>query len=155
MNLVFLDTEFTNFSNPELISIGLASLNDENFYAESHYVASSCSDFVWKAVIPLLSHNDPMSDEQLRIKVLKWIDSIRSERPIIICYDSDYDRILFLRLFNNNPPAFMILRSIGYRHINGLKRAEFYAKYTLDEHHALNDAMALRFAYRGWTRAVR
>jgi len=32
--LIFIDTEFTNFSNPQLISIGLAASTGEEFYAE-------------------------------------------------------------------------------------------------------------------------
>ena len=35
--LVFIDTEFTNFHNPKLISIGLASETGETFYAEIPY----------------------------------------------------------------------------------------------------------------------
>lgn len=72
-----------------------------------------------------------------------------------MCYDSDYDRMLFLRLFDSNPPSFLIFRGIGYRHINGLMRADFYSENNLDEHHALSDAMALRYGFRGWTRSVR
>lgn len=34
MMLVFLDTEFTNFEKPELISIGLAAIGAPDFYAE-------------------------------------------------------------------------------------------------------------------------
>lgn len=155
MNLVFLDTEFTNFNDPELISIGLASSDSVNFYAEVDYVASSCSEFVHKVVVPLLSCNSQISTEHLRDKILRWLDSIRGTSPILICYDSDYDRILFLRLLDNNMPNFLILRNIGYQHIDGVKRADFYLSNNLDEHHALNDAMALRYAFRGWTRTVR
>lgn len=155
INLLFLDTEFTNFSNPELISIGLASSNGENFYAEAYYTDSSCSDFVREVVIPLLSRTDQISCEHLRLKILRWLDSIRGTNPIVICYDSDYDRILLLKLLKNNPPSYLFFRSLGYRHINGFKRAAFYVKNNLDEHHALNDAMSLRYAFRGWTRNVR
>ena len=32
--LVFLDTEFTDLLNPELLSLGLATLDGREFYAE-------------------------------------------------------------------------------------------------------------------------
>lgn len=44
---IFIDTEFSDFVNPELISIGLVteSGNDE-FYAELPVDQSRCNDFV-------------------------------------------------------------------------------------------------------------
>lgn len=155
MDLIFIDTEFTKFSNPELISIGLASSGGENFYAEVDFPETSCSEFVRESIIPLLSGTERISHESLRIKILEWLESIQSTSPIIICFDSEYDRVLFLRIFDNHPPSFLFFRGIGYRHIDGLKRADFYLKNKLVEHHALNDAMALRYAFRGWTRPVR
>ena len=42
--LVFLDTEFTDLLNPELLSLGLATLDGREFYAEldvkSHVIIS-------------------------------------------------------------------------------------------------------------------
>jgi hypothetical protein len=155
MLLIFLDTEFTGFDNPDLISLGLASLNGKEFYAEVPFTHPSCSQFVLDVVLPLLSGTFQAPIDDLHKTILNWFDSIREDNPVIICFDSIYDKNLFLKLFPNNLPSFIKLRKIGYRHINGLMRSEFYEKNNLSEHHALNDAMALRYAFRGWVRAVR
>lgn len=39
---VFIDTEFTNFLNPHLISLGMASEYGEDFYAEVPYPRLLC-----------------------------------------------------------------------------------------------------------------
>jgi hypothetical protein len=51
---VFLDTEFTDFVRPRLISIGMAARSGQHFYAEVPYSDKECSEFVRKTVIPLL-----------------------------------------------------------------------------------------------------
>ena len=56
--LIFLDTEFTSFESPELISIGLAASSGEDFYAEVPFAVASASPFVCDVVIPLLD-KDP------------------------------------------------------------------------------------------------
>lgn len=154
MNLIFLDTEFTNFSDPELISIGLVSSNDERFYAEVPYKGSSCSEFVHMVVEPLLSGNEVPLDV-LQAKLADWLYTICDSNPVVICFDSDYDRILFLRLFENKLPVRVNFRNLRDRHINEIMRTEFYKKNEFSEHHALNDALALRNAFRGWVKDVR
>ncbi len=45
--LVLLDTEFTAFVRPDLISIGLVAKDGREFYAErTDYHRDACSDFV-------------------------------------------------------------------------------------------------------------
>jgi hypothetical protein len=51
---IFLDTEFTDFIDTHLISLGMAAESGEEFYAEVPYPSEACSDFVREAVIPLL-----------------------------------------------------------------------------------------------------
>lgn len=155
MLLVFLDTEFTTFRNPELISIGLAATNAQEFYAEIPYTHSSCSQFTHEVVIPLLTGTGHTSPEKLGEEILNWLNSIRKDDLVVLCFDSNYDKVLFLKIFADNPPKFIIFRGIGYRHINGAMRADFYRENALREHHALNDAMALRYSFKGWLKAVR
>jgi hypothetical protein len=53
--LIFLDTEFTSFDHPELISMGLVGEDGREFYAErTDYQRDACSDFVLETVLPLL-----------------------------------------------------------------------------------------------------
>lgn len=42
---VFIDTEFTDLLDPQLISIGLVAESGEEFYAELPYEVRACSVF--------------------------------------------------------------------------------------------------------------
>lgn len=58
--MVFMDTEFTSFASPELVSIGLAASTSEEFYAEVPFPAAAASPFVHEVVMPLLG-SDPQA----------------------------------------------------------------------------------------------
>ncbi len=149
--LVFIDTEFTNFSNPQLISIGLAAATGETFYAEIPYQRAECSDFVKEVVIPLLGAN-PTSDscdaDELRERLRTWLSIVKRHDDMDVCFDSEYDWQFFSQIFSNQPPAFCRARNIGFYEVNELLRYEFHEKNQKPEHHALNDAEALRYAFR-------
>jgi len=54
--LIFLDTEFTQFDRPDLISIALVGEDGREFYAErTDYHRDACSEFVRKEVLPAYS----------------------------------------------------------------------------------------------------
>jgi hypothetical protein len=53
--LVFLDTEFSDFTRPDLISLALVAEDGREFYAErTDYTATRCTEFVRETVLPLL-----------------------------------------------------------------------------------------------------
>ena len=55
--LIFIDTEFTDFADTELISIGLITDSGEHeFYAELPVNRRKCSDFVIETVLPQLGN---------------------------------------------------------------------------------------------------
>lgn len=149
--LVFVDTEFTDFYDPHLVSIGLAAATGETFYAEVPYRREQCSDFVKEVVIPLLGAN-PVTDlcdaDELRARLRTWLSIVKRHDDIEVCFDSDYDWQLFIQIFDNHPPAFCRPRNVGFYEINELLRYEFHKKDQRPEHHALNDAKALRYAFR-------
>jgi hypothetical protein len=76
---IFIDTEFTDFIDPHLISIGMASASGEEFYAEVPYPDKGCSAFVREAVIPLLGRlpDAACSLEDLHFKIIEWLERIR------------------------------------------------------------------------------
>ena len=54
--LVFLDTEFTKFNRPDLISIALVSEDGREFYAErTDYRRDECTAFVCETVLVRIS----------------------------------------------------------------------------------------------------
>ncbi|MFC6520885.1 hypothetical protein ACFQAT_15195 [Undibacterium arcticum] len=57
--LIFLDTEFTDFIDIELISIGLVSQDGREFYAERNdFDVAKCNNFVRAGILPMLTQND-------------------------------------------------------------------------------------------------
>ena len=147
--LIFLDTEFTSFESPQLISIGIAASTGEDFYAEVPFPTTSASPFVRDVVIPLLN-NDPQAYcpfEELHVRVRNWLTVVTTGVGIVLCFDSHYDESLFRSIFDGYPPGFLRFRNVD-RNINELLRHEFHTKNSLPEHHALNDAQAMRYAFR-------
>lgn len=67
---VFLDTEYTNFHAPGLISIGLVAETGEEAYFEVQYDASECSEFVRAVVVPLLGREPNAIVPHYRITAL-------------------------------------------------------------------------------------
>lgn len=148
-HLIFLDTEFTSFESPKLISIGLAASTGENFYAEVPFATTSTSPFVRDVVIPLLNQ-DPAAYcqfDELNVRIRNWLTVVRTGVEIVICFDSQYDESLFRSIFDGYPPPSLRFRNVDGK-INELLRHEFLVKNMLPEHHALNDAMAMRYAFR-------
>lgn len=146
---VFLDTEFTDFINTELISIGLAAESGEVFYAEVPFEIRECSEFVKAEVIPLL---DPMSYacsvNDLRNRLHNWLKLVRpSHDDLEICFDYRIDWKLFFDALGDYVPPWCKPRLVGGNIIE-LLRCEYHQKNNLPEHHALNDAMAMRYAFR-------
>lgn len=148
--LIFLDTEFTSFDSPALISIGLAATSGEEFYAEvAPLPEAPMSTFVRDVVIPLLDNNPQVRCpiDELHIRIRHWLVVVQNSPEITICFDSHYDEVLFKAIFDGHPPRHLRFRNV-YRNIVELLRHDFHKKNSLPEHHALNDARGLRYAFR-------
>lgn len=150
--LVFLDTEFTDFNEPQLISLGMVTQALEEFYVEVPFPLHKCSSFVVETVVPLLGQYPdpdcfcPLPD--LRLRILKWLEIVRrSGDDIEICVDYEGDWDLFVTALDNRVPAWCKPRHVG-RNINELMLWDFHKRHNLPEHHALFDAMANHYAYR-------
>jgi len=147
---IFIDTEFTDFTDTHLISIGLAAESGEEFYAEAPYPAHACSPFVREVVIPLLGQipHSACEADDLRSRLLTWLKLVRPRNiDIEICFDYQTDWDLFARALDSQIPEWCHPRLISYG-INELLRYEFHQKNNLPEHHALYDAQANRYAFR-------
>jgi hypothetical protein len=147
---VFIDTEFTDFVNPQLISLGMVTAMGGEFYAEIPYTPADCSDFVHEIVIPLLGRfpDAICSSKELSTRLSTWLEAIKMHHDRIeICCDSQTDWDLFIKAIAYQVPAWCVQRMIG-RNINELFYQAFYKKNNLPEHHALYDARANRYAYR-------
>ncbi|WP_061945383.1 3'-5' exoribonuclease [Collimonas pratensis] len=147
---IFLDTEFTDFIRPHLISIGMVTDSGDEFYAEIPYPESECSDFVRETVIPLLGRfSDAIySKEDLSVRLRIWLELVRAQRDHIeICVDSQTDWDLLINALEYQVPKWCRQTFVG-NSIDELVRCDFYRTNKLPEHHALYDAMANRKAFR-------
>lgn len=147
---VFIDTEFTDFIDTHLISIGMAAESGEEFYAEVPYPDNACSAFVREAVIPLLGRlpNADCPAQELRTRIVTWLQIIkRRDEEVEICFDYQTDWDLFLEALDYRMPPWCRQRLVA-SNINELLRYEFHQKHKLPEHHALYDALANRYAFR-------
>jgi hypothetical protein len=147
---VFVDTEFTDFFEPQLISIGMAAEYGEDFYAETDYPEKLCSPFVRANVLPLLGKlpHSFVSADDLRMQIIKWLEIVRRDHEdVFICVDYETDWELFCCALDDRVPAWIHLKMID-QDINQLLLYHFFKASGLPEHHALYDAQANRYAYR-------
>ena len=157
--LIFLDTEFTNFARPDLISLALVSEDGREFYAErTDYRKDDCSDFVRETVLPLLGRvlGAACSRPELTRRVRQWFEALPEPATIVFDYERDWLLLAdaYLGSEHQKPPAnvgetlhldrFAITHPIFERAQN--------LNYTQDwpPHHALADAWALMAGYRVW-----
>lgn len=152
--LIFLDTEFTRFHQPELISIGLVGEDGREFYsARTDYRRDTCSEFVREIVEPLLGRvpGAACGRQELSKRLHVWFEQLSEPATVIFDFDGDW-RLLMDAI--GKPPA-----NFGDRlHLanSSISHPEFERAqnllYTLDwpPHHALADARALMADYRAW-----
>jgi 3' exoribonuclease, RNase T-like len=147
--LIFIDTEFTDFQNPELISIGLVTEDGQHeFYAELPVDYGKCNDFVLAIVLPQLSRGPGVQrdTEELKIGLKSWIAQFSYKAPITICYDYDGDWTLFCKAIGNDLPIWLSGQNI-YPYVDQTALQMFFIENRMNDHHALNDAKANRHAY--------
>ncbi|WP_434718124.1 3'-5' exoribonuclease [Paraburkholderia sp. A1BS-2L] len=140
---VFVDTEFTNFADRELVSIALVADSGVEFYGEStDFQLSSCSEFVRETVLPQLGvpEQRAMPLDQLRREVSAWLGSIPVRNRPILCYDYEGDRELLERLIGGPLRRGWKTENIWAR-LDAAQLDTFFTEHR-HRHHALWDARA-------------
>lgn len=148
--LIFLDTEFTNLTQPTLISIGLVADSGEELYLESsEFCHADCSQFVREVVLPQLGKTaDATVDRsELKRRILSWLEQFFDRDRVKVVYDYDGDWILLRDVVDGEIPEWMGHENI-WRDVSDLLVERFFMETGLTDHHALNDAKANRYAYR-------
>ena len=157
--LVFLDTEFTEFQRPDLISIALVAEDGREFYAErTDYHRDACSDFVRETVLPLLGRvpGAACSRTELTERLHEWFDHLPEPATIIYDFEGDWQLLAWAilgRTYRCPPVNFGEPLHLGNSSITHpiFERAQnnIYSQDWLP-HHALADARALMAGYRAW-----
>ncbi len=153
--LVFLDTEFTDFIDCELISIGMVSEDGQHsLYLEvQDFDRAKCNAFVQTAVWSRLGCIDGATVRKTEVatRLRDWFASL--PHSVTIACDSQYDRDLLADALDGEWPAnfegWFDLRPF-------LEKSEFnraVVNYHIPErpwHHALFDARAHREGWLAW-----
>ena len=138
--LIFLDTEFTGLiADPQLISIGLVTLDGQEFYAELSNIDLTDVDFwIEENVLPQLGHVPTVDRKTLKTQLLEFLQKCRGDNPTIrILFDYEGDIDLFRDILGKDWPEWLLHKNISYVIL------EDETDYP-GRHHALNDAKQLR-----------
>ena len=143
----FIDTEFTNLVDMDLISISLVTEDGREFYAErSDFELGLGNDFVRSNVLPLLGAPGVAvyAKPDLLRAVDAWLTPFAKDRPVI-CFDQVVDWAMLWDLYDKKTPGWLSSRNIR-DNLDFNQRAKFFSETGLIQHHALNDAHANRCA---------
>jgi hypothetical protein len=157
--LVFMDTEFTDFDYPQLISIGLVSEDGESFYAEmsNGWSREGCSPFVAEHILPQLTGGDYLQERcYAGRRLADWLAEFPG--PVRVVTDAPgYDWVLMLDLLAGIVPGNLYPEPLAFYSdsfpelVPLLQEARERAFANALAHHALNDAEALREAWEVMT----
>lgn len=146
---IYVDTEFSDIANPQLVSLGMVSEDGREFYGEVRDIfPDDCSLFVRKHVLPQLGARPEcvMSRPCLGVAARSWMKGFdaQSRRPVL-CFDHPLDAQLLWALIGGRP--------VGWKEklISQRIDAELRERYFLangGRHHALHDARANMMACR-------
>ena len=156
---VYLDTEFTQFTQPQLISIGLAAEDGREFYAVSKsFSLEQCSAFVRNVVLPIIEDWPiaTLDRRELRASLRQWLNE--SAEPVEIVCDFVIDAELLLELIDGqtdfslrefNVAGVSVISGVAFAEIAESVDAYFTEPRQWLRHHSLEDARALRHACVG------
>ncbi len=175
-HLIYLDTEFTNFESPQLLSLGMVMTSGEEFYheldlslPENAAVPASCSDFVQDTVLSQWGRVPVCIDRAgMAQRTTAWMwshlrkgwrrDNPLASPPLQIVFDYPDDFELLMQLLKNSGEWYPVLSPL----LQPVEASELMARFGpnlaydnafaalrlrgLERHHALADALALRSA---------
>jgi hypothetical protein len=152
--LIFLDTEFTDPLNCDLISIGMVGENGgcELYLERSDFEESWCNPFVRSAVLPQLGLAGPqLTRRQVAERLASWFSTLQPS--VMIACDCYTDWELLLDALGDHCPANLLGRFDLHASINTtiFNRAvvQYHEQYG-PWHHALHDARAHRYGWLAW-----
>lgn len=167
--IVFLDTEFTNLLAPEILSLGLVSLDGREHYVELDLSTElgrarrkTSSDFVQFGVLDLwgLVAGAKATEWEMGRRTGEWLLEIAQESgtPVEVAFDYTADFELMVQVIRESglwDRVREVVVPVDIGALTGSPEGEMAAedcfrelsRRGLSRHHALADAAALRAAY--------
>lgn len=151
---VWVDTEFSDFQQPKLISIGLVSECGEELYVviaegqQGGWRRSDCLEWVVEHIVPTLEIEFMVTIEEAARRVRDYLVRVRDEAGVDVYADYSTDLALVRSLLLSSGFDYSAVGGIAtwHRHPLGM-----YGQSVADEilersrrHHALDDARAYR-----------
>lgn len=146
-NRYFIDTEFSDFQQCEMLSLAIVGENGLEFYAERiDYCEVRCSDFVRAMVLPQLGRFEgkAMTLDQICLVLRAWLASIPTASKPTLCFDNAIDLSILRTLLGDQLLDGWMFEDISGRLDPG-RRAAYFRRHG-GEHHALHDARANAYA---------
>ncbi|MDP3672674.1 MAG: 3'-5' exoribonuclease [Telluria sp.] len=154
--LIFLDTEFTDFIDCDLVSIGMITEDGQSFYAErTDFNYDWCNDFVRSAVWAHLGAdpNAKVKRDELRERLVSWFKTLPAS--VQVAADSFTDWELLIDALDGQKPenltGYVDLRPLGESKVFNEAVCAHHAVPGRPWHHAYYDAAATRM---GWLAQV-
>lgn len=153
--LIFLDCEYTDFIQCDLISLGMVSEDGQHsFYAErSDYEQGWCNQFVRAGILPLLDGSNVVTRDELAAQLRAWFATL--PRQVVIGCDDRTDWDLLLDALDGELPANVAGQRQDLRHLIDTTVfndavCRFHDQPNQPWHHALHDAHAHRAGWMAW-----
>ncbi|HET7308204.1 MAG TPA: hypothetical protein VFK24_10405 [Gammaproteobacteria bacterium] len=146
---LFMDTEFANLDQPDLISIGIVSLDRQHeFYGELPELTwyRHASAFTLQRVKPLLTGPVFRDDVELAARLGEWIRAI-SKRCRMVTDAPGFDWEIVRSLLECDWPP-NLQKQPRWLLPTEAEKALYYRETGRPPHHALYDAYALRKAWQ-------
>jgi hypothetical protein len=143
---LFVDTEFTDFIDCDLVSVALVADDDREFYGErSDFDRSICNEFVKAAVLSQLGQfpDRVFTREGLRVALVGWLGQFEHDPERELCFDYGGDWELLCDLLDGPPTGWQAYH-VG-RLLDPIRLEDYYREHG-GRHHALADARANRYA---------
>jgi len=159
--LAFLDTEFTDFDQCDLISIGIVT-DINSFYGENtDFIRSYSSEWVQNNIYPMLNFTvHGYKRAALAASLWEWFDQFTEQVDIVVDYDKDYKLLNELFGYEKHPKIGkviniydLMLQQAAYESPGAIvkKFKQYFQEYLTEnnkiQHHALADAEANMFAF--------
>ena len=133
---LFLDTEFTIF-NGELISMGIVSENDDEFYEVLPYNPQQCHPWVRENVLPILD-KDPITYIQFQQSLVKFLNKFDNVELVV---DWPEDAVHFFKSLMTGPGTMYPMKNVSLV-------LDMTLNYKSEvPHNALSDARAIKESY--------
>jgi hypothetical protein len=149
---VFLDTEYTDFRNPRLISVGLVAEDGRTLYFElaDGWTREHCTEFVIDTVLPLLDGGSMMMREVAGSRMFDWLASLNDSVTVVSDTETDWRLVMTLIWPYANKDLAIAGEQLSWPGFTMARRHDDLLKELLANdprrHHALVDALALRRA---------